>query len=90
MPTLNYDQLTEAQQAAVAAWWNENGRDGYTYEYADNYRYAVKGDAGQESAYEALRGAGCCGFVDVELEVKCDDESENLNHVLLYGFNYGH
>lgn len=90
MPALTYEQLTEAQRNAIAAWWNKNDPDGYTYECVDNTRFAVKGDAGQESAYEDLRDGGCCGFVDVELEVSGDDESETPSHVLRYGFNYGH
>lgn len=77
------NDLTSAQQQAVSAWWDERDAAGDDYEFADNTRYARKGNAAEEFAYEDARAAGCCGSVDVELE--CTDGT-----VLLFGFNYGH
>lgn len=83
---LTYKDLTEAQQTVIAKWWDKNDPNCENYEYADNSRYAVKGNSEQEAAYEKIRDGGCCGFCDVELEVT----DENGTHTLLFGFNYGH
>jgi hypothetical protein len=79
---LEYNQLTAAQRDAVAAWETANN-DNNEYEYSDNRRYAVPGNAEQEAAYEQIKNDGCCGFCDVELQ--CSDGS-----TLWYGFNWGH
>ncbi len=72
---------------AVANWWqsqeDENGGHDY-YEYADNFRYAVKGDEGQMMTYEAVQRHGCCGFHDDEFGPAPSGKT------YLYGFNYGH
>lgn len=83
MTTLQYQDLTEAQKEAIALWWEENDPDGYVYDYVDNRRYAVAGNIEQQEAYDDLRMGGCCGFLDVELDLP--DGS-----VLWFGFNYGH
>jgi hypothetical protein len=77
---LTYQQLTEAQQDAIDAWWTTVERN--DYENIDNHRFAIQGNPEQESDYERLRSHGCCGYVDVELQFD--------GGVLLYGFNYGH
>ncbi len=76
-------QPTPAQQLTIDRWEQENNPDGKTFDYADNHRWATKGDAEQEAEYWRIEKIGCCGSCDVELQ--CDDGT-----VLLYGFNYGH
>jgi hypothetical protein len=78
----DFNQLTDAQRAAVDAWDLENNSN-QEYENSDNYRYAVAGNSEQEAKYESLKAGGCCGFCDVELQ--CSDGT-----TLWYGFNYGH
>lgn len=84
MTHLTHQELTPAQHAAIDKWWSENNPD--AFDNMDNTRYAVKGNLEQEAGYFELESHGCCGYVDVELDVE-DGES---SHVLLYGFNYGH
>jgi len=54
------------------------------YEYADNVRYARKGDKKQVLIYKQQQEHGCCGFYDGE--VKCPID----NQTYLIGFNFGH
>ena len=56
------------------------GRD---FEYADNFRFALAGDATSVASYEETRSRGCCGFSD---EVFFDDAGDTF----LVGCNYGH
>ena len=79
---LKRDDLTPEQVAAISKWWDVNDPNGYTYEYVDNERYAVKGNVEQETGYDYMRMGGCCGFMDTEIEVG--------SSTLLFGFNYGH
>jgi len=79
---MQYNQLTDPQRDAVAAWETEHN-DNNEYEFSDNRRYAVPEQAEQVAAYAAIKDDGCCGFCDVELQ--CSDGS-----TLWYGFNYGH
>ncbi len=74
-------ELNESQQVAVAAFWEAAGED--SYEFSDNYRYAIPGDEKSCDEYEQSRAAGCCGFFDTELT--CSDGS-----TIMFGFNYGH
>ena len=83
MAALERKDLTPEQAQAIADWWTTNDPDGYTYEYADNDRYAIQGNTEQENAYEGRRMNGCCGFCDVEIPLPDGT-------TLLYGFNYGH
>ncbi len=78
---LKYDDLTDAQKAAVDKWWEQNNPD--DFECQDNTRLARVGNEAEEIAYQNAKDAGCCGFVDEELT--CDDGT-----ILLFGFNYGH
>jgi len=79
---MDYTDLTPQQQNAVDQWMAENDPDGYSFDCADNHRYAVVGNQEQVDRYYELQSNGCCGFVDVELEVD--------GQTLLFGFNYGH
>jgi len=79
--SIDFPPLTAHQQAAIDAWEQANNGDG-RYEYADNHRWARKGVAAEEAAYELAARRGCCGSEDVELETP--------DGVVLYGFNYGH
>lgn len=83
MAVLEAKDLTPEQHTAIEKWWIENDPSGYSFECDDNHRYAIQGNTEQEADYETRRNNGCCGFVDVELELS--DGS-----ILLYGFNYGH
>jgi len=67
------------------AWWSSiiNVED---FEYDDNFRVAVKGNKLEEDNYYKLSSEGCCGFEDVEVILKADDQ----NYTIMYGFNYGH
>ena len=80
--SMSWDDLTHQQQEAVQDWWNQNDPNGTVFDFVDNYRYAIKGDAAQEAAYDDVRCQGCCGFHDTEIVVG--------SITLLYGFNYGH
>ena len=80
---LRSQDLTPEQSQAVDDWWNKNDPDQITYDFVDNTRYAIKGNKEQEYAYDDIRCGGCCGFVDVELDLPDGT-------VLLFGFNYGH
>lgn len=83
MSGLTRTQLTPAEHQAVCDWWHENDPDQTKFEYADNDRYAIKGNKVQEAAYDEIQHQGCCGYMDVE--IKLQD-----GRTLLYGFNYGH
>ena len=73
--------LNDSQRRAVDQWWEANDSD--DFDCVDNYRFATKGNAAEEAAYDETRTLGCCGSVDVVLP--CDDGT-----TLLFGFNYGH
>lgn len=79
---LKFEDLTLAQQEAIVAWETENDPDGYEFEYQDNHRYAILGNAQQEADYDELERGGCCGSVNTEIKV--------VDVTILYGFNYGH
>lgn len=77
---ISYKDLSEAQQQAIDDWRSSQTAE---YEFADNYRYAMVGNHEQESQYYSLQSNGCCGFVDVVLDVQDGTK-------LMFGFNYGH
>lgn len=83
MAGLTRKDLTPEQHQAVCDWWTANDPDQITYEYADNDRYAIKGNREQEEFYAYIQDGGCCGCMDVEIPLP-DGQT------LLYGFNYGH
>lgn len=78
---MNYENLTENEKAAVEKWWADRNAD--DYEYQDNQRYARPEHPEQLEEYERRQEGGCCGSVDVLLEVEGGSQ-------LHYGFNYGH
>jgi hypothetical protein len=51
-------------------------------EYEDNWRFCRIGNSEEEKEYNRIQGMGCCGFVDVIVEV--DGVKWKI------GFNYGH
>lgn len=76
------DDLTREQKLAVQAWWEANDPDEYLFDFVDNERYAIQGNLDQEREYERCRANGCCGSMDVIIEVG--------DVKLMFGFNYGH
>lgn len=80
---LKYEDLTPEQFKAIEDWWEKNDPNGISFDYADNFRMAIAGNAEQVDAYETRRSSGCCGYVDDEIELPDGT-------TLLYGFNYGH
>ena len=83
MAALNDQDLTPEAADAIQAWHEKNDPNGWTYEFADNHRFAIQGNAEQEQAYDEKQRCGCCGYCDVELPLPDGT-------TLLYGFNYGH
>ena len=77
------EDLTPEASDAIGAWHEKNDPNGWTYEFTDNYRFAIEGNKEHEEAYEGRRMNGCCGFCDVTIPLP---DGTNL----LYGFNYGH
>jgi hypothetical protein len=55
------------------------------YEYADNFRWYIKGNDISENEYERMRAGGCCGYVD---HVPFPFLIEGKKYY--FGFNYGH
>lgn len=51
-------------------------------DFADNFRFAFRDQAAEVDEYEEARSDGCCGFVDMEVEVD--------GRVYWMGCNYGH
>lgn len=49
---------------------------------ADNFRFAFADNAADAEEYESIRNDGCCGFVDMSVEVD--------GRVYWMGCNYGH
>ena len=74
----------------IANWLNQKIKDiiGYDeypkYDYADNFRFALKDSEREVRAYEEKQDRGCCGSYDGE--VKCPIDGRTY----LIGFNYGH
>lgn len=80
---LTWEQLTQEQQDAITDWHEANDPNQDQFDCVDNHRYAISGNAEHEAAYDEAIKNGCCGFVDVVLNLADGT-------VLLYGFNYGH
>lgn len=51
-------------------------------DFADNFRFAFSDNAAEADEYESARNDGCCGFVDMEVQV--------AGRVYWMGCNYGH
>ncbi len=61
-----------------------------SYDFADNFRYAVKYNEDSEKQYEDKRHSGCCGSYDTVITVDTSSDYQNSSIDILFGFNYGH
>lgn len=70
-------------ESQIREFW-EGASDDDDYLNADNFRFALVGDAHSEGLYDDAVSDGCCGACDVMFP------HPNGQHVFKYGFNYGH
>lgn len=69
--------------AKITEFWTTEDPDSERFEYVDNIRVGLVGNAESERMYEEAHSQGCCGAFDTEF-------AHPSGQVFKFGFNHGH